>query len=300
MQAIYSKEGQMIKDFFGEDLCHLLAESGAILAGGAITSIFTGKEVNDWDIYFTSREGWSNFIREIYGYNEHQFMRMFEKPTVFASTKKSILLRSWLYKKTIQLIGINTHSSPADIFRSFDFTINMGAYLFEQDSFYFHPNFLMHNAKRELHFNPNTSFPLISAMRSKKYEERGYTISTSEMYKILLCIANKNIDSWDELEKELGGMYGFTFDGVFKEEANGEFNLLKAVDLLSNFNFRNDVDFDETTRPSLGVKNFGELIETFDHMFDDATKEWFKSCECGGRPLLDFDNAKTEKVKLVF
>lgn len=50
----YQFEKNKLYAYLGEELVEALKRNEAIIAGGAITSLFNNKEINDVDIYFRS------------------------------------------------------------------------------------------------------------------------------------------------------------------------------------------------------------------------------------------------------
>src|SRR5690606_39576707 len=61
-------------------------------------------------------------------------------------------------------------------------------------------------------------YPIMSAIRVKKYESRGYKISKNELLRILLKCSCLNISSYDELAEQIGGLYGLSVDEVFETD----------------------------------------------------------------------------------
>ena len=47
---MYEVEKRKIKEMLGSEVYDVLKETKCVLAGGAITSLFTNKEINDFDI----------------------------------------------------------------------------------------------------------------------------------------------------------------------------------------------------------------------------------------------------------
>ena len=84
------------------------------------------------------------------------------------------------------------YETAEDIFKHFDYTINMAAYNLNTGEFSCHECFMLHNSQRVLQFNTGTRFPIISALRVQKYKERGYNISRKEFMKLLLSINKLN------------------------------------------------------------------------------------------------------------
>lgn len=226
----------------GEDAVKLLKTTNAIIAGGAITSIFSGTEINDYDIYFRSHEDIITFIRNTY--NEEGDA---EKDDAFPLTEETFLdlggfefichnhtSRSISYTHNglnLQLIHFEYFQTAHDVFQSYDFHMNMGAFDFKLDQFVLHENFITTVASRRLTFNAGTRYPIMSSLRVSKYLERGYTISRKEMFKIGLAIANLNIDSWDALEDQLSGFYGIDVSDMFDRTV--PFSMEVAMDMIN-------------------------------------------------------------------
>lgn len=208
------------------DLWAILEDNGCFVAGGAVTSVFTGKPVNDLDVYFPSKEAFSKVMAEIYAHDNIGF----GDARMCHITDRSILLTS--DEQDVQFIVFKFFDSVQDIFNSFDFTAVMGAYDLAKDQFVFHPDFFKHNSQRFLKFNKGTDYPLISMLRVDKYRERGYTTSKQEMLKIGMAINAKNFDSWEKVRDEVGGLYGLDASEVFNTEI--EFSIDAAIDQLDN------------------------------------------------------------------
>lgn len=221
-----------IKSLLGENTLNCLASSHTILAGGALTSLFTRKDINDFDIYFRGKEGFSNFIRNVYNLDECSEDLESHNLIVNFATDRSILCRESTTGNDIQLIAYKMFPDIGNIFDAFDFTINMCAYDFFTGEMWAHKDFLKHCSQRYLSFNSGTDYPIVSALRVQKYVERGYDISKSEMLRILFTIADKKYDSWEKVKSEVVGMYGIPIEKVFNE--NEPFSLKEVVKQLSN------------------------------------------------------------------
>ncbi|MED1665701.1 hypothetical protein [Brevibacillus laterosporus] len=214
-------EKSKLYNYLGKELVGELKRTKAYIAGGTITSLFCNREINDLDVYFRNEESMIDFLESLWD----------ETGTYVVSlTKKSILLLK--NSLQIQLIHDRMYESPKEIFKAFDFTVCMGCYDFDTDSFILHEDFLRHNAQRQLTFNPDTLYPVVSALRVQKYEDKGYEISKTEFLKIMLSCMKLEINSYDELKNHLGGMYGINLDKVFDETK--EFSLEDAIIQISN------------------------------------------------------------------
>lgn len=265
-QAKYHWEKKQIKQALGQDLYSLMKDLKMILAGGALTSLFTGKEVNDYDLYFTDEDSVGVLISEIYGHSAYDYLQSYQVKLNFM-TEKSLLLKSETDAK-VQFIHYKMYKDAQDIFDSFDYTINMVAFDFAKEEFAFHPEFWHHLSNRSLHFNPRTLFPVVSLMRVDKYKQRGYTISKSEMLRIAFTIADKQYCSWEEILSEVGGLYGVKVEDVF--DTTKEFSLQEAIQQLEGVNMKESFE-------SGGSYSFSDVIKNVDHCTSQHFKDWLKT-----------------------
>ena len=184
-----------------------LIEHNAILAGGAVSSAFTYREINDLDVYFRS-------YVDMYG-----FLQSMRKTSciVRSSSSKSILIELD-NGQLLQVISFRVFETNEELFSSFDFHAVMGAYEFATENFVFHQSFFECNNNRRLTFNEGTSFPIVSMLRVKKYEKYGYEISKPEFLKILFACMALEIQTVGDLKEHVGGMYGLSSDDIFGED----------------------------------------------------------------------------------
>lgn len=192
---------------------------GAFAAGGAITSVFTNTDINDVDVYFRSREAFEEAVAAAYS----------EGYWCLASSKRAVTF-SLNGGTPIQYMHFDFFPTADDIFKAFDFTICMGAYDYDAQEFVLHDDFMKHNAQRFLRFNPGTRFPLASATRVLKYQQRGYTIGKGDILKIALACRSVKIDSWEDLKDQIGGAYG---EKVVLSNEDVPFTLDAAIEALS-------------------------------------------------------------------
>lgn len=233
----YSIEIKQFEKIVSYEFLHALADAEAIVAGGTLTSIFSGKEVNDVDVYFRSHHHAIRFLDTLKDEGASY--------SIFHATDRSVLLRDHAggvngTGQDVQMIVYKFFKTPQEIFEAFDFSINMAAFTFHKDDDDGEPyinvvmveDFLKDLAQRRLVFNPKTDYPLISDLRVDKYKDRGFSISRKEKFKILLAVNAKNIDSWEVLKDELGSMYGLNKDELFDETQ--EFSIENAMSQLDN------------------------------------------------------------------
>ncbi|WP_079709797.1 hypothetical protein [Paraliobacillus ryukyuensis] len=290
-------EKKKLKHFLGDDIYNILKDTNAIIAGGAITSLFTNNEINDIDVYFRTKDDIAKFLAEMYSYH---IISHTKKATLFGRSRiinnKEVILH-------IQAIHYDLFNSARDIFNSFDFTVCMGAYDFISEEFILHRDFLKNNSQRILKFNKGTSFPLMSLIRTHKYEDKGFTISKQELFRIVMTCMNLQINSYEELKDQLGGMYGVNLDKVLPDDKTEAFDLEKAVDKLANLHLDEtyfikpeDISFnsiDDLIENALGLKqryfihnnekyklSWDGVIDDCGHLKDDAEEvnisEWIK------------------------
>ena len=240
---MYEREIKRLRSCMDEELWVMFAELGCYVAGGSITSLFTKKEINDLDIYFPSKKSMVIALANIFGCAEDVDEELIPEDKFFdipaykllcgQYTEKSIMFGN-PYKKEhpVQFIHFKYFDSPEAIFDTFDYTICMGAYDIKKDELVFHPSFMAHNSQRHLQFNTNTSYPLVSLFRVKKYEDKGYTISKAQLTRVILTCMQLELKSWEDVESHIGGMYGEDVLSVF--DTDKEFNIDEVVEQLDN------------------------------------------------------------------
>lgn len=213
----------------------------AFVAGGAVTSVFTNAKINDTDVYFKSRRAF-----------EHGVYQAYEEGLWCVAASKRAVTFADQSGNIAQLMHFDYFPTAEDIFAAFDFTVVMGAMDLDagpkshwnpaslkfdavgdehpESGFVFHPDFLKHNSQRFLRFNPGTRYPLASATRILKYQERGYTIGKGDIMKIALAVRGVRIESWEDLKDQIGGAYG---DKVVLGNEDKPFTLEAAIEALT-------------------------------------------------------------------
>lgn len=222
IEVDYKKEKQKLKRLIPRTY-EILKNYNCYIAGGAITSIFTGKDINDIDVYFKDK---SELFKVLY---EH-----FSSEYIIYVTKKAITFKL-TNQETIQFIFMNYYDKADDIFNDFDFTINMGAFDIQKDKFVLHKDFLKDNVQKRLVVNTNTKFPIVTGTRILKYNMKGYEIDTLEMTKLMLAINKMNISTWKKLEEQLGRMYGENILELTKKDKETKFSINKVIEKLNSY-----------------------------------------------------------------
>lgn len=229
-------EEKKLINLLGENVAELLKKYNAFIAGGTITSLFTNSEINDFDIYLRNEEDAIGLIEEFWDSGIH----------IISSTNKATQFMQ--DEKLFQIIHFNYFEDVSVIFETFDFTACMGAYDFKESKFHFDEDFLKHNSQKLLRFNSGTKYPIVSALRVQKYENKGYKISKAEYLRVVMTCMNLDINTYEELMEHLGGLYGVNLDKVFEEIKDEEFDLQKAIDILMDITYTDEY-FKEPIKP---------------------------------------------------
>lgn len=281
---MYEKELKKLKSFMNADLWGLLQDQGCIIAGGAVTSMFTNKEVNDIDVYFPSKEAFTKVMQELidlryrgnYKYDKEYGLTYIDGMITIV-TNKAVMLLSEGTK--VQFIVHKFYQTAEAVFQDFDFTVCMGALEMKDDTWKFHEDFFKHNSQRFIQFNENTSYPLISALRIAKYKDKGYNISKAQFMKVMMAINAKNINSWETLMEELGGMYGTPPEQIF--DTSIPFDLTYAMQKLD------DVVITEKM-PAQQWDSLDEIVKKIPKAFTDEVVKIVESYEPSKPKWLQF------------
>lgn len=169
---------------------------GAFIAGGALTSAFTGKDINDVDLYFKSEKAFIEAVEMAYD----------ESLWCVAATDRAVTFAHG--QSIVQLMHFDFFETAEQVFDAFDFTVCMAAYDLDAKEFVFHDDFMKHASQRFLRFHSGTRYPFGSLLRVLKYQSRGYTLGKGDLLRIALCCHRVPLTSWDELAAAIGGQYG--------------------------------------------------------------------------------------------
>lgn len=140
-----------------------LKRCSAIIAGGCISSLFSGRGVNDIDIFFPDSTSF---------YKTYRTLQTGSWPSVNdTSWANSYLVGGY----TFQLIQPHRyHGGVKEILGSFDFRACQGAYLCREGQFFFEDGFLEDNQERILRPSPGCTPNLPLVTRMEKYIAKGY------------------------------------------------------------------------------------------------------------------------------
>lgn len=212
---------------------------GAFIAGGALTSAFTGMPINDVDFYFKSKEDFINAVAQAYE----------DSMWCVAATDRAVTFVN--HDNVIQLMHFDFFPTTEEVFDAFDFTVCMAAYDLDKKEFVFSEDFLKHASQRFLRFHSGTRYPYGSLMRVLKYQDRGYKIGKSDLLRIGLACQRVELTSWDELAAAIGGQYG----EKAKIETDKEFSIDAALEMFS------DIEITTTEQPVAMPSNAYECLQ---------------------------------------
>lgn len=205
-----SHQYELILKLIDEKLFKLLATNNAFVAGGAISSLFTNRPINDLDLFFPTEANYKNV--EHYFNNYGSWNNLYDSTLAHTYERKEGLAYTdpvdygttlILDKYKVQLVHC-VFGDVNEIFDSFDFYCCMGAFLFKTNEFKFHPNFIGDNLSRNLrlHYDGNSN-PLSSLMRVEKYKTYGYKIKMEEIFKLVLMLKKIKLDTMGDLKAAL-------------------------------------------------------------------------------------------------
>lgn len=239
--------------------------SGCYIAGGAILSLVTKTEINDYDIYPKSLEDFGDILEFLTSECNCYIMNVSDRAVTL---KSNDLVKTDGTRTIVQVMFFDWFDTSQKIFDKFDFTVCMAAFDCDTKTYEFHPDFYPDVASKTLRFNDNTSFPVASLIRTQKYNKKGYHLGKAEMLKMSLCVAKHGLpSSWKELEKQIGGTYG----RQIKLDTKGLiYTYENAINLLSDINL--NIYYVEDLSDS--DPSFNEYVQDIINYFTNENKEY--------------------------
>lgn len=248
-----------LKSWIDPYIKELLTKHHAFVSGGAVTSVFTRKPINDLDIYFASPKDRQAFIKELnpsYEFKNNTDFSKTGKLKDAAKKKAQVVFETenaisfWLRDKKYQLIkAFDGH--PSEVFDKYDFTINMCAWIPELDEFVIHESFFEHLAERRLVIHLGTEYPISTVVRMFKYQKKGYIISGTEVIKIILACHSLKMITLKDLKRQLNGidtLFLKPLTDYIDQKDNGDqaYDYEKIINLLEDlFEHYQDQDLDK-------------------------------------------------------
>jgi hypothetical protein len=228
-------------------------ECEAFLAGGAVLSTATKKDIHDYDVYPKNKK--SAF--EIVKYLVEECNCFIVNVTNRAITMKCNDIKDDDNNRVIiQVMIFDTFETHDKIFEYFDFTCCMAAFDLSTSEFYCDKMFWEDVSSRTIRFNNKTRYPLNSLMRINKYKEKGFYTPKKELIKIGLAVTEQGLPkSWDDLANAIGGTYGQTFK--LKTE-DIEFNIENMYNILDDLEINGYLNEEDT---KYSIDEIGCIIE---------------------------------------
>ena len=207
-----AKELRFLETVIPVYMWELLVQYDCVLAGGALTSIFSGQPINDFDIYSRTEESFANSCKDLPSTNVCSFyksefsatLRFDERDSIESSKAEHYGIIHDVSEHPFQFVYPSmTHGGVDSILNSFDFTVCQAAFTFRDKKFYFARSFFKDIAKKELIYNANRKHEISTLYRIEKYKKKGYTISNYELLKIQLLNNPSSIKTYKEFRTEL-------------------------------------------------------------------------------------------------
>lgn len=157
----------------------------ALLAGGAVRSLYDNTEVEDYDFFIPSLT-----IMEYLWHNIESQTEIVEK-VVFKCPQKRLVSLRLKDSSKVQLIYIKDFSSPEELTRMFDFTVCCATKDIN-GKIYHTPEFYKDVESKTLNINTIT-YPMSTMKRMVKYIEKGYKVDNSVFKELAKAILDVNI-----------------------------------------------------------------------------------------------------------
>ena len=238
-QKEYKKLMQRIDRY--PNLRSIMKNNRAMICGGACTSVFSEKRINDFDLYFHSTAECANFVEELL-LIKYKDSKSPAFKQVCASDNALTFKCQFRPRMVIQVIRAKEMivEDPHAVFYLFDYTINMCAYDFAIDSFVYHERFFEDLKKKVLNFNPRTLFPICSLYRSMKYQKRGYRLTGLSMIKLALAINALEMSTYRDLKRQLMGIDTLLLKELTDKWEKGElrdkeYNAFEAIQYIEDY-----------------------------------------------------------------
>jgi hypothetical protein len=176
-----------------------IRDTGGMLCGGALTSLFSSTDIHDFDLYFKSRGLIKSFERDL------------RDAEVWTIQHSSTNATTWHNKKGIKVQIIQRPDLILEhacrVLDTFDFSVCSAGLDLESGVLWYHPHFFEDLKNKNLRYNLKAPAPINALKRVVKYVSRGFAISEEELNKIESRVDKHFLADQALLTKELGGMY---------------------------------------------------------------------------------------------
>lgn len=249
IKSILAKTHRNFVESIKDDVVKELINKNSIITGGAIVSLLTGEEVNDYDYYFTNKET----CLAVANYYANQFNSThkgknqvdvredeFGRITCFISSTgevgedegvknstpdesneedsyKAIYFTSnaITLKGKIQLV-IRFYGDPAEIHENYDFVHCTNYWLSSDSDLHLNIGALEAILAKELLYQ-GSKYPLCSIIRTRKFIQRGWSINAGQYVKMAMQLNDLDLKNIEVLKEQLTGVDSSYFDMFISE-----------------------------------------------------------------------------------
>lgn len=203
-------------------LYKFLSTINACIAGGFITSIFTGNPISDVDIFFRNPEDYekaNNYFKlcQIKVYRNTKSVCETDKANTFSTTyNNKYYTDSYDYglsfsrradddsELIIQIVKDSVNcGEPEDIINRFDIMACQAAFDFKTEKFVIGSRFLQDNIRKRITINSECKNVIGCFYRIQKYIDKGYTVSPREYIKLAFMLQNKKYKTYRNFVDDL-------------------------------------------------------------------------------------------------
>lgn len=246
--------GEWVLSIDNEELRQVVSNN-VIVTGGSICSMLMGDSVNDYDIYFKTKEAAirvaqyymsktfstqcsvidyretdeptkeSNYVRVFK--QEHRDGRIEERVECFISSTGFVSREtdekysvSYISSNAITLtdkvqIVLRFYGTPTEIHNNYDFVHAKCYFDYGEQNLHLDPRALECMMSRTLIY-AGSLYPIASIFRMKKFIERGWRISAGQQLKIMWQISELNLTDMRVLKEQLTGVDMLYLHNIFE------------------------------------------------------------------------------------
>ena len=218
-------------------------KDGTIITGGALVSLLTGEEVNDYDVYFRNKEALVT-VAQYYvdkwnkEHDDEVFLEVDEENATSGSVR--IIVPSsgvaeskedneddskytpiFLSSNAITLsnkvqIVIRFYGEVEDIHKNYDFVHCTCSWTSWDNEVQLPAKALECIINKELVYT-GSRYPLCSIIRTRKYIERGYSINAGQYVKMALQLNELDLNNIDTLKDQITGVNSYYFKALLED-----------------------------------------------------------------------------------
>jgi hypothetical protein len=189
----FSNKSHLIDNYLPVNFKIITSGIDYFIAGGICTSVFSGNQINDIDIFFPNNVEMLKMHLKLKCDDNYKLAFSSDNAESYSCNGKKIQLIKKLY------------GTPEYVMSKFDYTVVMCART-NDNTFIFSDKFFENLADKTLIFNADIAYPIASLIRSRKYINRGYKFPTVEMVKIAFKINSLKMETYKDVKEQLEGI----------------------------------------------------------------------------------------------